>query len=191
MTRSKPKLGGTVFQHTLADWEIAWESNGDYRHWCIQERHSHSKSIVIVMKNPGSLSGDGANLKKDTTLRILRIVGESTGVNWLVLNLFDCATPKPQELHDNWDRRDSEKLIYPYIRKSDYRFIMFAHGDLDAVRRTDYTERVTLVRKSFASLCDIPIPTTKSGNPVHPMNWQRGKFIDQVVDSITHHIKRA
>lgn len=191
MTRFKPKLDGTVYQHTLDDWDIAWESNGDYRHWCRQSKSGHLNSVVIVMKNPGSLSGDGTNLKRDSTLRILRVVGDATRVNWLVINLFDYATPKPKELHENWAKRDSGKLIYSCIRKSDYRYIVFAHGDLDVERQSDYMERIALVRLSFASLCDIPIPTTKAGNPVHPMNWQRGKFIDEVIASITHHISSA
>jgi hypothetical protein len=191
MTRFKPQLGGTVYQYTLDDWSIAWESNGDYRHWCRQEKVDHSQSVIIVMKNPGSLSGDGKNLKKDTTLRILRVVGDSTRLNWLVINLFDFATPKPSELHEHWNSRDSEALIYSKIRKADYQFILFAHGDLDPDRQADYAKRIALVQKSFGALTPIVIPATKSGNPTHPMNWQRNKVIDQVIDAIAARVESA
>jgi hypothetical protein len=191
MTRFNPQLGGIVYQHTLDGWDIAWESNGDYRHWCRQEKAGHGQTVVIVMQNPGSLSGDGANLKRDTTLRILRIVGGATQIKWLVINLFDFATPKPSELHDHWSRRDSKALIYSKIRKADYQFILFAHGDLDVDRQADYAMRIALVRKSFGSLTPIVIPSTKSGNPIHPMNWQRNKVIGQVIQAVTDQIKSA
>lgn len=185
----KPILGGTVFEHTIDDWQVSWESDGDYRHWCIQESSEHSDRVVIVMKNPGSLSGDGANLRRDRTLRILRIVGEAAGINWVIVNLFDYATPKLQCLHDNWDRRDGNALVYRHIDIENCRFVIFAYGDLITEHYAEYFARIEHVRKSFESLEDISIPTTKAGNPVHPMNWQRNKLMTQVIDAIKHHME--
>ena len=189
MKQLKPVLGGTVFSHAIDGWEVSWESAGDYRHWCIQEMAKHSDQVVIVMKNPGSLSGNGANLRRDATLRILRTVGDAVGINWLVVNLFDYATPQPQQMHDNWDQRDGKALVYRRLDTENCRFVIYAYGDLHADHYEDYSARVKHVRESFAALNEIPIPTTKAGNPVHPMNWQRNKLMNQVITAIDDHMQ--
>lgn len=170
--------------HAIDGWHVSWESCGHYRHWCIQERPDLSDRMLVVMKNPGSLSGDGANLRRDTTLRILRIVGDQVGLSQLIINLFDYAAPKLQDLHDNWQVRDGIGLVYRRLDVSQCRSILFAYGDLDPDHYSDYAERVSLVRRTFGSLPEIHIPTTKAGNPVHPMNWQRNKLMSQVVAAI-------
>lgn len=137
------------------------------------------------MKNPGSLSGDGANLRRDTTLRILRIVGEAVGLDQTIINLFDYAA---DDLHANWKRRDSSRLVYGRLKTACYRAILFAHGDFDRQRRADYTKRVTLVRQTFSPLPTIVIPLTIAGNPVHPMNWQRNGLMPDVIAAIKEHL---
>ena len=67
-------LSGIVCSYKLNDWVVAWESSIDYRyrHWCLQAHPNNNDMVLVVMLNPGSLSGDGRNIKKDTTLGILR-----------------------------------------------------------------------------------------------------------------------
>ena len=181
-------LGGTVFQHSLSDWLVTWESSGNYRYWCVQAKCGHTNSITIVLKNPGRLSGDGSDLNRDTTLRILREVGSRARVNWLVLNLFDYADPKPAGLHQNWELRDAEQLVYPAIAHREHRYLMLAHGDFDRERYADYAERANVIRAFFPSSTAIPVPLTKRGNPHHPMNWQRMKLTDEIIASIVAHL---
>jgi len=184
-------MGGTVFRHHLDGWDVSWESSGNYRHWCIQTRQGHGARVVVVMKNPGSLSGDGANLRRDTTLRILRVIGDAAQVDWLVVNLFDYATPSLRELHDNWQARDAESLVFGGLDLLACRSVIFAYGDFDADHIADYGERVAMVRTALASLREISIPATKAGNPVHPINWQRNRLMPEVVAGITASVRGA
>ncbi len=141
------------------------------------------------MKNPGSLSGDGKNLRKDTTLRILRVVGDEVGMDQMVINLFDYASPNPQELHDNWEYRDSKALVYPHIKAKSYRAILYAYGDIYPTCSADYLDRIASVRDRFKALTEIVIPKTKAGYPVHPMNWQRHRLLPEVIAAIKEHKK--
>lgn len=187
----KAVLGGEVFEHAIDGWQVSWESRGVYRHWCIQQKPTHSDEMLVVMKNPGSLSGDGANLRRDTTLRILRVVGDAVGLNQTIVNLFDFASPKLQELHDNWGERDGDGLVYEHIDVAHCRFILLAYGDLAPAHYSDYAKRISRVRTAFQSLPEVLIPTTNAGNPVHPMNWQRNKLMSQVIAAIKSHKRRA
>jgi hypothetical protein len=179
-------LGGKVYQHNIDGWLVAWESHSDYRHWCLQEKPDNTDKILVVMKNPGSLSGDGSNLRRDSTLRILRAVGNETRINHMVTNLFDYASPKLPELHANWDKRDRAMLVYPHLVVKDYRAVLFAYGDVKPEHEKDYLERIALARTLFKSLPEIVIPKTKAGNPVHTMNWQRQRLINDVIISINN-----
>lgn len=78
-----PLLGGKVHQRELDDWTIRWESNGEYRHWCSQMRSGdfNGRFIAVCLFNPGSLGDTGANLRRDTTLRILRDVFRATSMD--------------------------------------------------------------------------------------------------------------
>lgn len=81
--------------------------------------------------------------------------------------------------------------MYRRLDVTQCRFILFAYGDLDLQHYADYSERVSLVRRTFRSLDEIRIPTTKAGNPVHPMNWQRNKLMSQIVATIEAHTGRC
>jgi hypothetical protein len=177
-------LGGAVFQHQIDGWELSWESAGPYRHWCRLTRPGHRETILVEMKNPGSLSRDGSNLRKDTTLRILRVVGEQASVNWLVVNLFDFAAAKPAELHENWPARDAGALVFDKLNLHELQFALFAHGDVPRDYKTDYEGRIATIRAAFQSLPRIATPTTKTGQPGHPTNWQRQLRIPEVVSAI-------
>jgi hypothetical protein len=184
-------MGGTVYRHHLDGWDVSWESSGRYRHWCLQTRQGHSLRVVVVMKNPGSLSGDGANLRRDTTLRILRNVGDAARIDWLVVNLFDYAAPNPAELHDNWSERDAQSLVFGQLNLPADRFVIFAHGDFNSNHMSDYQERLAFVRHALASLREISTPVTKAGNGVHPINWQRMRLMPQVVAGIDARTRRT
>ena len=97
----KSLMGGNIYSVLLDDWEISWESQKEYRHWCIQKKTDNKKTLLVIMFNPGSLSGDGKNLSRDTTLRVLREVCGNAGFNQLILNLFDYANPKTAPLFSN------------------------------------------------------------------------------------------
>jgi hypothetical protein len=180
-------LGGEIHRHTLGDWEVSWESHGDYRHWCTQRLSRHSRTVLVVMKNPGSLSGNGSNLKRDTTLRILRGVGEQVGFDQVVLNLFDFASPKVSELYANWTRKDRAELVYGHIDHRSCCAVIYAHGDWEKLYHQDFVDRISVARKHFKALPEITIPTTKAGNPVHPMNWQRNGLLPEVLTACQQH----
>ena len=50
-------MGGNIYSVLLDDWEISWESQKEYRHWCIQKKTDNKKTLLVIMFNPGSLSG--------------------------------------------------------------------------------------------------------------------------------------
>ena len=87
----QPILEGIVHSQKLDSWLVSWESEGKYRHWCHQTKEGFTKNLLVVMFNPGSLSGDGKNLKRDTTLKILREVCEPAGVNPCLLYTSRCV----------------------------------------------------------------------------------------------------
>lgn len=129
----------------------------------------------MVMFNPGSLSGDGKNLRRDTTLRILREVCEPIGINTFVVNLFDFATPVPDELFTNWPKRDSRDLVFAKLRDMKFSAIIRAYGDYEnrGERDTEIKERILLVSFIFSNIEEIALPKNASGTPKHPMSWQR------------------
>ena len=65
-------FGGNTHTKNYDGWYVIWESLNENRFWCSQEHHSNSSFVAVVMLNPGSLSGNGENLSRDTTLRIMR-----------------------------------------------------------------------------------------------------------------------
>ena len=177
-------MGGRVFRRDLDGWSVSWESAGAYRHWCVQEKPAHRRRVMLVLKNPGSLSDDGTQLRRDTTLRILRHVGETAGIDWLIVNLFDFAAPNPRDLHANWARRDAQALVFGRLPLGEEECLMFAHGDFGPDRARAYRRRIALIRGLFASLREIRIPQTKAGNGLHPINWQRMRLIPSVTKAI-------
>lgn len=175
-------LDGKVYSYQLEEWCVAWESKGEYRHWCSQSHPRNDKVVIVVMLNPGSLSGDGRNLTKDTTLRILREVFYGSGFNPFVINLFDLATPSPDDLFDNWKKRDSNSLIYSAIRGKDFSGILYAYGDYEHSDEygPEILTRIRLVRDNFSHLTEIVLPKNQNGTPKHPIMWQRQKIKLQI-----------
>lgn len=150
----KSILGGTVYSRVIDGWIVYWESQGDYRRWCLQEHPSNSAKLLVVMFNPSSISGDGANLRRDTTLRILREVCEGSGLNPFVLNLFDPAAPSPKAFFRNWNERDGNKLIYDHVAHLGLKAILFAYGSNEnkVDQEKDISNRIQLVRTQFKNL---------------------------------------
>ncbi|MBQ4830606.1 DUF1643 domain-containing protein [Alteromonas sp. MMG017] len=170
--------GGQVFNHELDGWSVFWESGSNYRHWCHQIKNPKWDSLLVVMFNPGSLSGDGANLSKDTTLRILREVCGAANLNPYVINLFDYASASPQKLFDNWEQRDSNSIVFGKLPLSIFQSYILAYGDYEnwGQRDTEIKDRQALVLSYLESLNEILLPKNNSGSPKHPMIWQRQKL---------------
>jgi hypothetical protein len=169
---------GQVFSHELDGWSVSWESDGNYRHWCHQIKNPNWSSLLVVMFNPGSLSGDGSNLSKDTTLRILREVCGSANINPYVINLFDYASPSSQNLFDNWHLRDSSSIVFDKLPLSIFQNYILAYGDYEILGQHDaeIKERQALVLSHLESLNEILLPKNNSGTPKHPIVWQRQKL---------------
>lgn len=170
--------GGQVYSHELGGWSVSWESDGNYRHWCHQIKNPEWNSLLVVMSNPGRLSGDGSNLSKDTTLRILREVCGAANLNPYVINLFDYASPSPQDLFDNWNIRDSNSVVFDKLPLAIFQSYILAYGDYEnwEQRDTEIKDRQTLVLDHLESLDEILLPKNNSGTPKHPMIWQRQKI---------------
>jgi hypothetical protein len=186
-------LNGKIYKHALDDWTVFWESKGPYRHWCKQIHPKNRKLILVVMLNPGSLSHDGKELTKDITLRILREVFFTTGFNPFVINLFDYAATSPDELFENWDKRDGDELIYRKLHVSEFSGVLYAYGDYETHRQygTQVLERIKMVRNIFSSLKEVLLPTNSSCTPSHPIIWQLQKRKPRVQKIITHFFGNA
>ncbi len=171
-------MKGMVYTHELDGWLVSWESESEYRHWCHQTNEMFVENLLVVMFNPGSLSGDGKNLRKDTTLRILREVCGPAGVNPFVVNLFDYASPSPDELFTNWVKRDGSCLIFTKLERIKFSAFIMAYGDYEnrGKRDNEIKERIALVQSYLFKAKEILLPKNSSGTPMHPMNWQRQKL---------------
>jgi len=174
-----PLLGGVIHCRELDGWDIRWEADGTYRHWCSQVRRDNfnGRFIAVCLFNPGSLSGDGTNLRRDTTLRILRDVFSSTAYGCIVLNLFDRATPKPSELFSTWSERDkaNSRLIYDLVSNLIVASIP-AYGDYenhpDPTKAHEIRSRITVLKTWRAGFASIESPRNDNGTPMHVMRWQ-------------------
>jgi len=175
-------LNGKVYSHELDEWLVSWESESEYRHWCHQTKKQFAENILVVMFNPGNLSGDGKNLRSDTTLRILRNVCESAGVNPFVVNLFDYASPSPDVLFSRWVKRDGGGLIYDKLGALKIAAYIMAYGDYEnrGERDNDIKERIALVQSHLTGIKEIILPKNSSGTPKHPMSWQRQKIMPTI-----------
>lgn len=147
------------------------------------------------MFNSGSLSGNGANLKKDTTLRILRDVCRKAKVNSFIINLFDYASSSTKTLFDNWGNKDSATLIFdklnniPNIPLKAY---IRAYGDYEnhGIQDTDIKDRADFIKHQiYYFLKEINLPKNKSGTPKHPIVWQRQKIKSDVTSLILKGLK--
>lgn len=130
------------------------------------------------MFNLGSLSGDGSNLSKDTTLRILREVCGAAKLNPYILNLFDYASPSPDELFSNWCQKDATQLVFDRVPLSIFNSYTLAYGDYENLgqRDSEIKNRQDLVHHHLKQLSEIVLPKNNSGTPKHPMVWQRQKI---------------
>lgn len=178
----KSLLGGEIYSYDLDGWCVEWESATDYRHWCQQSKTGFEENLLVVMFNPGSLNGDGRNLRRDTTLRILREVCEPIGVNIFVVNLFDFARPAPDELFTNWSKRDSHDLVFAKLQDMKFSAFISAYGDYEnrGQRDTEIKERISFVNYIFSGVKEITLPKNSSGTPKHPMSWQRQRLKPEI-----------
>ncbi|MCX7874897.1 MAG: DUF1643 domain-containing protein [Melioribacteraceae bacterium] len=152
-----------------------WESNDNYRHWCLQKHPQNKKLVLVVLFNPGSLSFDGANLSKDTTLRILRYAFINSGLNPLVINLFDYATPKRHLLFANWDLRDYKLLVYEKLLSFDIYGILYAFGNIDEDKKYMglIESRIQKIKSIYSNVPEINLSIKSK----HPIRWQIEKKI--------------
>lgn len=189
--RRKSLLAGECYFHELNDWQISWESDGNYRHWCHQAKEGFKKNLLVVMFNPGSLSHDGANLRKDTTLRILREVCEPAKLNPFIVNLFDFANPSANMLFANWEKRDGTSLIFNKLETIKFSAYISAYGDYEnsCEYDTEIKNRIALVKSNLLGIREIILPLNKSGTPKHPMTWQRQKLKSEISQLLIERIE--
>lgn len=174
-----PIMGGNIYSATLDSWEISWESQKEYRHWCIQKKSNNNRTLLVIMFNPGSLSGDGRNLSGDTTLRILREVCGNAGFNQVILNLFDYANPQTAPLFSNWEKCDlNSNLIFEHLSEFKYDNYIMAYGSYqsDLLYEKDILERINLIQNMLKKDKEIELPRNQNGTPKHPTVWQRQKL---------------
>jgi hypothetical protein len=179
------RIGGTAYSRPLDGWTVSWISDDCYRHICVQYEPAAVRNFLVVMQNPGSLSRDGAGLRKDLTLRVLRRVFAGTGVSPIVVNLFDLATTKPAELEDNWSRRDKANSVTIYDLLADVSFegFLFAYGNYIgnlSERVADVEARIYEIETGLAHLRKFPQVNNSNGTPTHPRIWQTSKLIDEM-----------
>ena len=186
-------LGGEVYSKDIDGFSVTWESNKNYRHWCIQQESDLDEKLLLVMLNPGSLSKDGSSLSKDTTLRIIREVFQGTGVSPFIINLFDLSSPKENEFFQNWEQRDYGNLIYPMLNKESFKGVIYAYGDCEYYieHGSKVKERIKLVRNHFSYLNEVKLPTNSRGTPKHPGRWQREKIKPEIRAMIIEYMKSA
>lgn len=167
-----------VYQYALGSWTVSWESDGKYRQWCHQRHSDFQEDLLVVMFNPGSLCADATKLQRDTTLRILREVCEPVRVNPYVVNLFNFATPSPDELFANWSQRDSDELPFLNLKGKKFAAFIMAYGDYEnrGERSMEIKERISLARAALSHLVEIVLPKNVSGSPKHPITWQRQRL---------------
>ena len=186
----KSLMGGKIYSVLLDDWEISWESQKEYRHWCIQKKTDNKKTLLVIMFNPGSLSGDGKNLSRDTTLRVLREVCGNAGFNQLILNLFDYANPKTAPLFSNWEKRDlNSNLIFEHLSEFKYDNYIMAYGSYQSnpSYEKDISERINLIQNILEKDKEIKLPRNQNGTPKHPKVWQHQKLKPDITEILSKH----
>jgi Protein of unknown function (DUF1643) len=173
-------FGGDFYTQALGDWQVSWESLGLHRLWCHQTRENARHTVCVVMFNPGSLSGDGKDLAKDTTLRFIRNAMPDTAAT-LVLNLFTRATPDPVDLLSNWSERDCEKFDITAFQSKKIDALIYAYGDIGQNESKNHRfksliqDRIRKVKEVLGKFPQLTLPeiliTKKLGNPKHPKHW--------------------
>lgn len=183
-------MNGKVYHAELDGWNISWESQGEYRHWCIQHKPKNTKTLLVIMFNPGSLNADGKNLSRDTTLRILREVCGEAGFNQIILNLFDYADPKSEGLFVNWDKKDSENLVFDRISEFEYDYYIMAYGSYEfgGMYGDEIRNRIKLIQSLLRNK-EILLPRNTNGTPKHPTVWQRQKLKPEIIQILASYAK--
>jgi hypothetical protein len=189
---NSPLLNGEIYSHTVNEWSVSWESSLGYRHWCHQIKNPTWANLLVIMFNPGSLSGDGSNLSKDTTLRILREVCGDANLNPFIVNLFDLASPSPIYVFDNWQKRDAEALVFDKLPLEAFKYFILAYGDYENLGRQDDDIRMRQIAllERIKSITEIELPKNKSGTPKHPMIWQRQKIKHQITSILRQSMRK-
>jgi hypothetical protein len=141
------------------------------------------------MLNPGSLSGAGENLSRDTTLRILRELFEGTSYNPFAINLFNLATPKPFVLFEEWEQRDHPAFTYHDLPIGKLSVVMYAYGDYENGNEhpTQIRERIIELREILRGVPEIKVPRNQSGTPKHPLPVQQQGLKKQFRQEILKH----
>lgn len=188
-------FGGMLYQKDIEGWQVAWESIGPHRLWCYQFRGEPKHLLCVVMFTPGSLSGDGRELSKDDTLRIIRSAMPENAAA-LVLNLFTFATPKPDVFFEQWADRDCCDFNIAAFRTMPIDAVVFAYGDggQDRKRNRDYNyrepvlARITRLRDAMSGFPIVKTPQeliSAIGNPKHPKHWKVLRQIENVKSEIS------
>jgi Protein of unknown function (DUF1643) len=169
MNIDKPLLDGKLHIKSIDNWDITWETNENYRHWCYQCHPNNDKSALLVLFNPGSLNSSGEKLNQDQTLRILREVFLSSGINPFIINLFDYADSQQNKLYKNWESRDYKLLIYEKLVTFDFISIIYAYGKIeyDDPHYADIISRINQIQKYFLHLNKLKI----DDKTAHPRRW--------------------
>lgn len=185
-------LGGVVHSKEYDGWHVTWESFEGYRFWCKQAHPSNQKLVLVVMLNPGSLSENGDNLSRDTTLRILRELFHGTQYNPYVVNLFNLATPKPQKLFERWQDRDHSEFSFLPLPNDHFAAVMYAYGNYENWGRfsEDIKGRIKEIRDILFDVPEILVPTNKTGTPKHPISIQRQRLKEVFRQAIINHSSR-
>ena len=171
MIIDKPLLNGRLHRRSIKKWDVFWETNENYRHWCLQKNSRNDKTALVILLNPGKLNNDASNLSGDTTLRILREVFNNTGVNPFIINLFDYCTPDYSVLIKNWDKQDYKYLVYEKLLPYKFIFSLFAYGLIDRndPKYVDIISRINLIEGIFKN---IPKLDFDNSCTTHPIRWQ-------------------
>jgi hypothetical protein len=188
-----PQFGGRLHEGAVDGWRVTWEAKGrihQHRLWCFQSNGRAQRVVCVVAFNPGSLRGAGDRLASDTTLRIIRYaMPRNTAA--LVLNLFTLATTEPPMLFDNWENRDCRGFDRCICQSLPIDAVAFAYGDYDQhetyglhVRR-----RADEIRELLAAFPEVATPRNQSGNPAHPIHWQRRNLMPNVRRAISRALR--
>ena len=171
MIIDKPILDGKLNLKSIDNWEVYWEVNENYRHWCLQEHSENDQTALVVLFNPGKLNGNPNNLSGDKTLSVLREVFYKTGINPFIINLFDYCTPNYVELNKNWDERDYKFLVFEKLLSLKFNFSIYAYGLIDLKDKNYYEiiSRINLIKDTFK---DIPQLDFDNSKTTHPRRWQ-------------------
>jgi hypothetical protein len=167
----KPLLNGRLHRSSIDNWDVFWETNENYRHWCFQKYSDNDETALFILFNPGTLKNNPDKLSSDPTLRILREVCYKSGINPFVINLFDYCTPSYIELNQNWDKRDYKFLVFEKLLSLKFIFSIYAYGLIDLKDKNYYEiiSRINLIKDTFKNIPQLDFDNSKT---THPRRWE-------------------